>query len=369
MAYRVSLTLLLVTTLWLLGCGKASSELDAVVDPQGRAWGDLSVYTHIQAALDAAPRASERPHRILVREGDYREKLVIAKPHLQLIGEGVDKTRIHYDDYAGRDDGDGGTLGTFRTYVVKVAAPDVQLHSLTIENDFDFVANDALPSGHAEKRSGTQAVALHLDDASDRFLAREVKLLGHQDTLYANSGRAWFDSSIIAGSVDFIFGAGNAVFSDSAIVTRARGRTHSPHGYVTAPSTDIESPFGFTFINSQLRRESGVPDNSTALGRPWHPTRTFDDGRYADPDAIGKAVFLHTRMDAHITEAGWDRMAGTAREGEGRDWFYPEGSRFFEYDSHGPGEHRNEQRRTLSAQERAQYTLDTIFGDWQPHVD
>jgi len=175
--------------------------------------------------------------------------------------------------------------------------------------------------------------------------------------------------STIAGSVDFIFGAGNAVFSDSTLVTRARGRAHSRHGYVTAPSTDIDSQFGFTFINSQLRREPGVPDNSTALGRPWHPTRTFEDGRYADPDAVGKAVFLHTRMDAHITEAGWDRMAGTARDGEGRDWFYPEDSRFFEYDSHGPGEYRNEQRRTLSSEQRAEYTLERIFGDWQPYLD
>jgi len=195
MTYRFSLVLLVIGALGLTSCGKAGTELHAVVDPEGRAWDNLPVYTDIQAALDAAPEAGESPHRVLVRAGDYREKLVLARPYLQLIGEGADRTRIHYDDHAGREDDEGGTLGTFRSYVVKVTAPDIQLHALSIENDFDFVANDALPSDDPDKRSGTQAVALHLDQGSDRFLAREVTLLGHQDTLYANSGRAWFDSS------------------------------------------------------------------------------------------------------------------------------------------------------------------------------
>ncbi len=355
----------LLATVVVGGCGEARRDLDAVVDQQQRAYDDLPVYASVQAALDAAPNASQEPHRILVRAGEYREKLHIEKPFIHLLGEGMEQTRIHYDDYAGKDDGEGGNLGTFRSYTVSVSSTDVQFHSLSIENRFDFVANDALDKDHPDRVSGTQAVALHLDKGSDRILARDVQLLGHQDTLYMNGERAWFDKSRIAGNVDFIFGAGNALFTDSEIVTTARGKHHDPHGYITAPSTNIESEFGFTFLNCRLTREEGVPDSSTALGRPWHPTTTFDDGRYADPDAIGKAVFIGCHMDAHISEAGWDKMGGTAPDGS-KMWFYPEDSRFFEYGSEGPGAHEHEGRRHLSEAEVKRYRIDTILGDWAP---
>lgn len=359
----------LTLSILLVGCGQAGGEVDAVVDSEQNPFGDVPVFVSIEAALEAAPANAEAPHRILIKSGDYREKLIIDKPNLHLIGEGQGDTRVHYDDYAGRNDGQGDTLGTFRTYVIKVDATDVQLHALTIENRFEFVTNDALESDDPNKRPGTQAVALHLGKNNDRFLARSVELMGHQDTLYTESGRAWFDKVVIGGSVDFIFGAGNALFTDSTIVTRTRGRSHGTHGYITAPSTDIGSEFGFTFINCKLTREEGVPDDSTALGRPWHPTTTFEDGRYADPNAIGKAVFINTEMAGHITEAGWDKMGGTARNGEGKTWFHPEDSRFFEYQSTGPGVHEHETRRQLSDEERKRYTLETILGDWQPEEE
>lgn len=53
---------------------------------------------------------------------------------------------------------------------------------------------------------------------------------------------------------------------------------------------------------------------SYGLGRPWHPTTTFEDGRYADPNAIGQTVFLNTSMDDHIY--GWDKMSGKDKQGE-----------------------------------------------------
>lgn len=349
----------------LMGCGVSNDNIHAVVAKDGETVDDLPVFPSIDAALKAAPADRKSPYRILVRAGEYREKLVINKPNIHLVGEGMTKTRIHYDDYAGKPDGEGGELGTFRSFVVKVTNTDVHFYQLSIENRFDFVANDARAKEDPARVSGSQAVALHLDKGSDRILARKVQLLGHQDTLYANGSRAWFDQSRIAGNVDFIFGAGNVVFTDTEIVTTPRGKSHETHGYVTAPSTDIESEFGFTFINCDLTRAPEVPDNAVSLGRPWHPTTTFSDGRYANPKAIGKAVFIGCRMEAHIKESGWSRMGGTAPGGE-RMYFYPEDSRFFEYGSEGPGAHRNESRRRLTEAEVKQYTLDRILGDWDP---
>lgn len=100
------------------------------------------------------------------------------------------------------------------------------------------------------------------------------------------------------------------------------------------------------------------------LGRPWHPTTQFSDGRYADPNAIGKAVFIHSWMDAHITTDGWYAMGGTAKDGT-KIPFLPEDARFFEYQNTGPGAKINTKRRQLTTAEAQHYSREKILGDWQ----
>ena len=175
----VSFVFALLAMMLVVGCGDARRDLHAVVDQQQRAFDDLPVYPTVQAALDAAPDSSDAPHRILIRAGEYREKLRIDKPYIHLLGEGMEQTRIHYDDFAGRSDGEGGNLGTFRSYTVSVTSTDVQFHSLSIENRFDFVANDALPKDHPDRVNGTQAVALHLDKGSDRVRVWHESFTSH----------------------------------------------------------------------------------------------------------------------------------------------------------------------------------------------
>src|SRR5690606_5648055 len=164
--------------------------------------------------------------------------------------------RLYFDAYAGQEYIAGKTWGTRGSGTVIVQAEDIQFHRLTIENSFDFLKNDALEKDHPQKIRGTQGVALYLSKGSDRVLVRDVKLLAYQDTLFVDAGRAWFDQTYIAGNVDFIFGAGNALFTDSDIVTRNRGQQHFPHGYITAPSTQISSQYGLTFIDCRLSREA-----------------------------------------------------------------------------------------------------------------
>ncbi|MGB3611615.1 MAG: pectinesterase family protein [Cellvibrio sp.] len=349
----------------MLACVHQTEVGYQAIVTQDKALAEKHGYFHsIQAALDAAPVRAGMPYRIFIEQGDYYEKLIIDKPDIHFIGAGMNKTRIHFDAYAGQVSEPGKTWGTRGSGTIIVRAEGVQLHRLTVENTFDFVNNDALENGDPQKVRDSQAVALHLDAGSDRVLVREVKLLGFQDTLFVDAGRAWFDHSVIAGNVDFIFGAGNALFTDSEIITRIRGRENFPHAYVTAPSTQIADEFGLTFIRCRLTREPGVPDNSTPLGRPWHPTRNFPDGRYADPDAIGKAVFIDTEMDAHITQDGWYWMGGTTRDG-GKEPFMPEDARFFEYQSRGAGAHVNSKRRQLTDVEVQRYTWESMMGDWK----
>lgn len=344
------------------------ADYDAIVDASTKP--SAKHFTSIQAALEAAPTVTKKPYRIFIAPGDYYEKITIAKPNIHLMGADKKSTRLFYNAYAGQQSTDTGATkgqiwGTPGSATLAIRAANIHIQSLTIENTFDLLANDALTNDDPGRIANTQAVALHLDNGSDRFLARDVRLLGYQDTLFVNAGRSWFDKSLIAGNVDFIFGKGNALFTSSEIKTRGRGKPSEPHAYLVAPSTQISNEYGLTFIDCILTRSKSVPDNSVPLGRPWHPTTQFADGRYADPNAIGKAIFINVWMDKHITNDGWHSMSGIAKDGS-KIQFQPEDSRFFEYNSKGPGAAVNGKRRQLSEEEIKNYSKEKIFGDWKP---
>ena len=337
---------------------------DAIVGHQ--ASHTIPVYSKIQQALDAAQQHSTAPYRIYIAPGTYAEKLLITKNNVQLIGANKDNTYIRFDDYSGRTDSKGKTLGTGGSATVRISAKDIHIENITLENNFDFLTNDQPSNDNPARIKDPQAVALFIDAPSDRTLVRNVALLGNQDTLFVNSGRSWFDKVYIEGNIDFIFGQGNALFTNSEIKTLARGKSINPHGFITAPSTQIASEYGLTFLNCRLTREESVPDNSVALGRPWHPTRDFAGGRYADPNAIGKSVFINTWMGAHIMNDGWHSMTGMQKDG-GSKTFLPEDSRFFEYKSSGPGANAHNKRRELKDNEITLYNKNKILGDWQPN--
>ncbi|MEQ5806164.1 pectin esterase [Alteromonas sp. NFXS44] len=329
---------------------------------------DETHYSSIQEAVNAAPQ--EGGWTIGVAPGEYYERVVIDKPGITLIGAGMDQTKIVFDRYAGKavTRGSEEHWGTSRSATVEITRPGVHIANLTIENGFDFLTEDARESSDPARVSGMQAVALKISEYTDKTFIKNVALLGYQDTLYVRGGRSYFKGGEIRGNVDFIFGDGNAYFDNVSIYSRPRGKDMDITGYITAPSTLISDTFGLTFVNCKLLREEGVPDNSVPLGRPWHPTTTFDDGRYANPFAIGKAVFINTWMDAHITTTGWASMGGSTKEG-GRKEFDPiNDARFAEYGSSGPGYAINEQRPQLGVEKMDIYKRFNILNGWEPEL-
>ncbi len=344
----------------LLVCLSASAqaaEWNAVVSPTPKS-GEFST---IGQALDAAPQ-SGTAWRILIKEGRWHERLIIEKP-VTLIGESTAGTVIEANTPAGALDEQGQKLGTGRTSTVEIRASGVTLENLTIRNTFDFPANAALPEGDAKKLKDTQAVALMVAEGADRARFRHVRLEGYQDTFYSKQGsRSYFTDCTISGHVDFIFGPGIAVFDRCEIIARNRDDTAPPYGYLTAPATQAGERFGLFIINSKLSKEPGVPAKSFALGRPWHPTTQFSDGRYADPNAIGLAAIINSEIDDHIY--GWDKMSGKDKNGD-KIWFYPQDSRFYESNNRGPGAGQGGERYQLSEADAVQYNVAAIFDGWE----
>jgi len=336
-----------------------AGRFDAVVAKDG------GTHASLAAALAAAPERAARPFRILVRRGEWRERLRVTKPFIHLTGEGPGSV-IVFDRSAGDPGPDGTPVGTFATATVTVAAADFRASNLTIANGFDYVGH--MPKPDAEDRtgpSGSQAVALAVQEAADRALFEAVRIAGYQDTLFADAGRSLFRNCRVEGCVDFIFGAGRAVFEACEMVSRLRPG-QAWNGYVAAPDTDVHQPFGLVFRSCRLTKEPGVAPQTVALGRPWRRTGTFPDGRYGNPDAVGAAAYLGCWMDDHIAADGWSAM-GYNLKGGGRAMMQPEEARFYEFSSTGPGaDASSPRRRRLTADRARAFATANVLDGWTP---
>lgn len=350
-----------------IASGRAPTRYDAVVSLSPRPAGDAPRYPTVGKAIAAAPADGERPFRILVERGLWREKLVVDRPNVHLIGADREASVLSFD-VAARDPGaDGQPLGTWGCASVIVRAPGFAARKLTIENAFDYVGELQRLTTDLIGPNGLQAVALMLAAGSDRAAFDAVTLRGHQDTLFVDAGRSLFRDCHIAGSVDFVFGGGQAWFERCELHSRHRPGRDARQGYIAVPSTSVAQEFGLVFADCRLTRDAAIPDGSVVLGRAWRPTRTFADGRYGDTTLVGAATYLHCWMDAHIGAEGWDPMGYTARDGT-RVMFDPIDARLFEHASRGPGAIEDPRRRRLGAAQAARCVRARVLGGWEPEA-
>lgn len=277
-------------------------------------------FTTIQSAIDAAKAFPDKRITIFVKNGIYREKIVIPSWNnmLSLIGEDAGKTIITGNDYFNKIN--RGRNSTFFTYTVLVQADDFYAENLTIENTAGEVG---------------QAVALHVE--GDRCVFNNCRILGNQDTLYVSGekSRHLFNNCYIEGTTDFIFGSATAVFTRCEIVAKS-------NSYITAASTSEGKEFGFVFLNCKLN--STGPATEVYLGRPWR--------NYA------KTVFLNCFLGKHILPEGW------------HNWSKPEAEKlsfYAEFNNSGPGAStakRVSWSHVLQKNEAEKYTPENILGGW-----
>jgi pectinesterase len=297
-------------------------------------------YKTIQEAVNSVRDLGAKRVNILIKNGVYREKLVIPswKTNISLVGESRDGTIITNDDFSGKPN-PGGTdifgkdkFTTYTSYTVLVQGNDIVIENLTIQNTAGRVG---------------QAVALHVE--GDRFIIKNSKLLGNQDTLYAakENNRQYYENCYVEGTTDFIFGEAIAVFQNCIV----KSLTNS---YITAAATRSNQPFGFVFFNCRLVADTAA--KKVYLGRPWRP--------YA------QTVFIHCELGDQIVPAGWDPWKGDA--------MFPDKEKttlYAEYENSGAGAITKERvnwSRQLTKPETLQYTITNILGGndhWDPlHV-
>jgi polygalacturonase len=280
----------------------------------------------IQRAIDVAKEGQT----VLVSPGEYREVVTVDKKNITIRSNNPDpsKTVVVFNKHAATDG------GTSHTATVNVNADNFFAENITFQNDY-LASSIPYPQG-------SQAVALRV--TGDRAVFHNVRLLGNQDTLYANGrgcaqgeqnckpARQFFTNCYIEGNIDFIFGDGKSVFENCEIHSTAY-----EGGFLTAQSRHYaDQDSGYVFNHCRLTQDPAVKGD-VFLGRPWR--------------AYSTVIFMNTEMGGKIDPAGWSEWH--AEVSRTLDTSY-----YAEFNSTGPGAHhaeRDKHTHFLTPDEAKQY--------------
>ncbi|KAG2599362.1 hypothetical protein PVAP13_5KG450600 [Panicum virgatum] len=235
--------------------GPRRRQLILTVDQSGR--GD---HRRVQDAVDAAPANSSAGSVVVIRikPGLYREKVVLDKPCVTLVGTSASSTVITWNEAWVAAD----------SPTVSVLAPDFIAKRLTFQNTF-----------------GTSGPAVAMRVAEDRAAFYGCRFVSFQDTLLDDTGRHYYRGCYIEGGTDFIFGNARALFDKCHLHS-----TSLVGGAFTAHKRSAESEdTGFSFVGCKL---TGVGKSTSILGRPWGP--------------YSRVVFALSYMSSTVRPEGWD---------------------------------------------------------------
>jgi pectinesterase len=315
-----------------------AARADYIVDPAG-------TYPTVQSAIDAAVAADGTARRLIaVRPGVHREVVCVpaAAPPITLFGtaRSAAGTVIVHNNANPTPKAAGTpanpcnpnlaavTYGTGGSATFAALAADFQAKNLTFANDY---VEDTYPSGNQ--------AAVALAAAGDRQIYENVRVLGNQDSLLANTrtaaltARQYYRDSYVEGDTDFIFGRGTAVFDRVDVRYVSSRRTD---GVILAPSTAAANPFGFLFRHSRFSVDNPDVAGTVRLGRAWDesvgPLTNYVNG--VSPN--GQAVIRQSLLAGHVrTDAPWGPST-ISRPFCVLDCAYSP-NRFAEYRNLGPG--------------------------------
>lgn len=250
---------------------------------------------------------------VRLSKGEYRQKAVLAKDGVTLVGEGCGQTVITFDDYARKIHADGQEYNTFRTYTLCVTGNGVKLENLTVKNsntDPEKVGQCVALSVHGKnfRASGCELVStqdtLFLSPFPDDLVVRYRGFIPQEQLYCEGANVSLFENCRISGNVDFIFGCGEGYFRNCEIVSLDDKRGL---GFVAAPAHSLAQENGFTFMDCSFAG-GGAKDGSVYLARPW---RDF-----------GKCAFINCTLGKHIKSELFDKWNDTARDKTARFLYF-----------------------------------------------
>ncbi|CAH9137177.1 unnamed protein product [Cuscuta epithymum] len=229
-------------------------------------------YKTVKEAVANIPKKGGRIV-IYVKAGVYNENVDVNVNDVTLVGDGIGKTIIT----GNKSNGTGSS--TFNSATFAVDGSGFIARGITFQNTAGV--------------SNGQAIAARC--YSDFAVFYQCSIEGYQDTLFYRSDHQFYRECDIYGTVDFIFGAGVAVFQNCNIYVRNPGPNKV--NTITADGRDDKNRVGgISFQNCVVTaapdvKFSDLATVKTYLGRPWRNYAT--------------TVFMQTFLDGLIDPAGW----------------------------------------------------------------
>ncbi len=291
----------------------SSDNFDVVIAQDGSGH-----YTTVQEAIDAVPDFRKQTTRIFIKNGIYREKIIIpdTKHDIILVGEDKLKTILSYNNFASKKSILGDEIGTSGSASTYVLPNNFTAQNITFENA-------AGPIG--------QAVAIIVRSDNAQFI--NCRFIGFQDTLYTHkaNSKQYYKNCYIEGTVDFIFGSSIAFFENCEIYCKK-------NGYISAASTPEDQEYGYVFYKCSIL---GEMPGSFYLGRPWRP--------------FAHVAFIECNLNDIIKPEGWD------------NWRNPNNEKTATFVEYKNKIKNNKDKRVtwsteLSTEEAKRYSKDNVLG-------
>jgi pectinesterase len=225
-------------------------------------------YATVQAAVDAVPANNTERHVINIKPGTYMARVIVPsnKPFVTLRGEDPLTTKVTFNLAANAQPSNNRNWAT-----TVIEGKDFIAENLTFENTY-----------------GTAGAALAMYARGDRMIVNNCRFLGNQDTLRSELGRHYFYNTYVEGTVDFIYGKGQAFFENATVYGKSGG-------YFTAQGREAAADTnGYVFQNATISGSAAA--NTFSLGRPWA--------------AYSRTVFIDSKMGPLVKPAGWSTWNG-----------------------------------------------------------
>ena len=196
---------------------------------------------------------------------DATVKTAISGHNISLIGESMDKTIIMTAP-------DKSIEGLGKADLFDISGTNFYMQDLTLKNALDYY------------NAGSAGRAAVIQDAGNRTIGKNVRMLSYQDTYYSsnNSQQAYWETCDIHGTVDFICGGGDIRFQNTTISLEPRKADGTGSRTIVAPTTS--TAFGYVFDGCT------VVDLAEGKG-DWNFGRTWQN----EPIT----VYLNTTLDAN----------------------------------------------------------------------
>ena len=199
---------------------------------------------------------------------DATVKTTISGHNISLIGESMDGTIIVTTP-------DKSIEGLGKADMFDISGTNLYMQDLTLKNALDYYS------------AGSAGRAAVIQDAGNRTIGKNVRMLSYQDTYYSSnsSQQAYWENCDIHGTVDFICGGGDIRFQNTTISLEPRQTSGKGGRTVVAPTTNTK--FGYVFDGCT------IVDLAEGKG-DWNLGRTWQN----EPIT----VYLNTTLDANAAK-------------------------------------------------------------------